>query len=489
MPDPQLAPAPPAVTTSAPTGLWARVGVLTPRGRVDLALPADVAVAELVPMVLELIAEPAGGRAGGVPQPWRFSGPAGGPLPAEATLAGLGVLDGELLHLGPRRAALPAPVFDDPADALAASVRESGGGDPAAHWTGPLAALAVVTAASAVLASVRGVPGVPVTAVVVALAVAVLGGGAALLHSARTLAAAGRDPDPDPADPDRSDHPGPWFDAQAAALVAVPPAAAGGLLALPGPVGAGHVLLAAAAGGLAAVCGQAVLRAVSAPLLGVAVAALAVAGAALARLTMDAPVSAVAAGLTAVALAVGPLLPRIALRLGGVPDPAVPGDLDEISRADTPALSGPEMAERVALARGLFAGLSAPAALLAAGGAVVATTGGGWTGPVLAAVTVAVLLLRARAFAEAGPARVLGTAAILTTIGAAVPFALSQGATARLLVAAGLGLVVLVAARTATGSLSPVGRRTLDILELVLTAAAIPAALAAMGLFALVRGA
>ncbi|MDN5920685.1 MAG: hypothetical protein L0I76_37220, partial [Pseudonocardia sp.] len=260
-------------------------------------------------------------------------------------------------------------------------------------------------------------------------------------------------------------------------------------LALPGPFGAGHVLIAAATAGLGAVCGQAILRVVSAPLLGVAVAAPVVAGAALVRLVLDAPVPVVAAGLTAVALAVGPLLPRIALRLGGVPDPAVPGDLEEISRADTPALPGPEMVERAALARGLFAGLSAPAALLAAGGSVVAASAGGWAGPVLVAVTVAVLLLRARAFAEAAPARVLGVAAVAATVGAAVPVALSHGATGRLLVAAGLGLVVLVAAGTATGTLSPVGRRTLDVLELLLTAAAIPAALAAMGLFALVRGA
>lgn len=497
VPEPQLAPS--HAPVPAPTGLWVRVGVLTPRGRVDLALPADVAVAELVPMVLELIAEReapgtgarsgaapgrGAGRGGGVPQPWRFCGPAGGPLPVEATLAGLGVLDGELLHLGPRRDPLPLPVFDDPADALAASVRESAGGDPMAHWAGPLAALAVATAAAAVLATVRSVPGAGATAVVVAVALAVVGAGAALLQCARTLA----DDGPGPEDDEPGD-PSPWFDAQACALAAVPPAAAIGLLALPAPVGAGHVLLASAAAGLAAVCGQAILRVVSAPLLAVAVAAPAVAGAAAARLALDAPVPAVAAGLTALALAVGPLLPRIALRLGGVPDPAVPGDLDEMSRADTPALSGPEMAERAALARGLFAGLSAPAALLAAGGAVVAASGGGWTSSVLVAVTVAVLLLRARAFAEAAPARVLGSAAVLATVGAAVPVALSQGATGRLLVAAGLGLAVLVAARTTTGTLSPVGRRTLDILELLLTAAAIPAALAAMGLFALVRGA
>lgn len=480
MPTPPSAPLPPA-----PTDLWVRVGLLTPGGRVDLALPADVPVAELVPMVLELIGDPAGGRDGAVPRPWRFSGPAGGPLAPEATLAGLGVRDGELLHLGPRRAPLPAPEFDDPAEALAASVRDADDDGAAARWAGPLAALIAVTGASVVLATVHGAS---MSLVVAATALGVLGAAAALLRCARTLAAAPPEADDDP-DPDRPDGPGPWFEAQAAALAAVPPATAAGLLALPGPLGAGQALLGAATAGLAAVSGQAILRVVSAPLLTVALSCLALVGTAGTRLVLDAPVPAVAAGLTAVTLALGPVLPRLALRLAGVPDPAVPGDLDEITRADTPALPAPEMAERAALARGLFAGFSAPCALLAAGGAVGAAAGGGWAGPMLAAVTVAVLLLRARAFAEAAPARVLGTAAVLATVGAAVPVALVHGPTVRLLVAAGLGVAVLVAARALTGTPSPVGRRTLDVLELVLTAAAIPVAIAAMGLFALVRGA
>ena len=36
------------------------------------------------------------------PEPWRLTGAAGGPLPPDATLDELGVLDGELLRLGPR---------------------------------------------------------------------------------------------------------------------------------------------------------------------------------------------------------------------------------------------------------------------------------------------------------------------------------------------------------------------------------------------------
>ena len=104
---------------------FCRLTVLAPRQRVDVALPSDVPVAELVPMVLELVGEP--GRAI-APQPWRLSGIVGGPLPAAATLGELGVLDGELLRLGPALPVPAAPVFDDPVDAVAAGAAGGGRG-------------------------------------------------------------------------------------------------------------------------------------------------------------------------------------------------------------------------------------------------------------------------------------------------------------------------------------------------------------------------
>ena len=52
--------------------------------------------------------------------PWRLTGPTGGAPAPGATLDDIGVLDGELLRLGPAAPPPPAPVFDDPVDALAA---------------------------------------------------------------------------------------------------------------------------------------------------------------------------------------------------------------------------------------------------------------------------------------------------------------------------------------------------------------------------------
>ena len=101
-------PAPPA---------YCRLTVLAPGTRADVAVPADVPAAELVPMLMELF-----GRHGDParPEPWRLTGATGGVLPPDATLDELGVVDEELLRLGPTAPPPPAVVFDDPVDALAA---------------------------------------------------------------------------------------------------------------------------------------------------------------------------------------------------------------------------------------------------------------------------------------------------------------------------------------------------------------------------------
>ncbi|OLM20693.1 MULTISPECIES: type VII secretion integral membrane protein EccD [unclassified Pseudonocardia] len=455
-------PTPTGPTGTSP-GRWVRVSVLTPRGSADLALPADVPLAELVPMVRELGLP---GARPAVPEAWRFTGPGGGPLPPDATLGELRVHDGELLHLGPARPAPAPPVLDDAAETVADAVREAAAGSAPAPWAGPAAAVIGTAAACAVLSTVDGpwrwaAAAVAATGAVAALAVARRGG--------------------DPGDGDGGRV------ATGAALCAVPAAAAAGLLALPAPAGAGAVLLAAAGAGLAAAAGQAVRRPVSPVLLAVALAATVTAAAALVRLLLDAPVSAVAAGLAAPALAAGPLLPRLALRLAGVPAPVVPADSGGLTDAEQ-VLPGDAPAARARLARGLHSGALAGTALPAAGGAATAAVLGGWTGSLLLTVTAAVLLLRARALVEPVPARFLAGTAVVAVAVAAVPAAAALGPPGRIVVAVALLLAVGAGAVAARAAPSPPARRALDVTELVLTAAAIPAALAAMGLFGLVRG-
>lgn len=431
---------------------YRRVTVLGPRSTVDVALPADVAVAELAPMLVELLDEPPSGA----PAPWRLDGVAGAPLPPSATLAQLGVLDGELLRIGPERPAPTPPRFDDVPEALAAAVAErSGGPDPVPA----LACLAGSQLLSLGLATLRPEPGWSIAAATIGVLTS-----AALLT---TVARAGSRESDTTAPDSLTGGAGPAAGRGARVtwvLAALPPAAAAGWLALPGTAGP---LGAAVGAALAAFAGQAALRIVAPPVLAALLVALTTAiGSASALLSGVSP-AAVGTAVALLAILAAPLAPRWALGLaglnptGGLPDGAA------------------------ALARGHLAGLVLAIATTAAGGAVLASTGTGWWGPAFGLVCCLVLALRARGFAEALPARAQQVAAVLGAAGIAVvtpgPPALRLAA-----VAVGLGGLVVVATLSRP-PLGPVARRTVDLGELALTAASVPLAVTALDLFALVR--
>jgi type VII secretion integral membrane protein EccD len=214
---------------------------------------------------------------------------------------------------------------------------------------------------------------------------------------------------------------------------------------------------------------------------------------AIAVLRFESPPSSVAAALGAFAVAVGPLLPRVALRMAGLPRPVVPADGSELVEADRgpDVLPPDEFAERSDLARGYLVGLAGGCAAAAVAGALPAAAAGGWAGPALACVIIAVLALRARGYADPAPSRTLLGCAVAGLAGLAIltaarpeplPRLLAVGV---LLVVAGLGLVAI---GRSSRTVSPVARRAIDLLDVVLVAAAVPLAFAAMDLFRLVRG-
>ena len=180
------------------------------------------------------------------------------------------------------------------------------------------------------------------------------------------------------------------------ALCAVPLATAAGWAALPGPPGPAPLLAAAVAAGTAAALAQIAARTVVPALVGAVVAAVLTAAAAVGRLQFDLTVPVLAALVAAAALSAGPLLPRLTLRLSGLPRPVVATDAPGLVGADTgpDVLPPAELATRARLARAEVAGLSGGCAVVAATAAPLAATGGwaGWTGPALAAAVAAVLV-------------------------------------------------------------------------------------------------
>ena len=116
---------PMAVPNPGPNSTFTRLTVLAPTVRVDLALPTDVALSDLMPTLLDMTGV-TGARSAGNTSGWCLS-PIGRPaLDPTASLGSLDVLDGALLQLRPATVDPPEPVFDDIVDAIAATVADGG---------------------------------------------------------------------------------------------------------------------------------------------------------------------------------------------------------------------------------------------------------------------------------------------------------------------------------------------------------------------------
>jgi type VII secretion integral membrane protein EccD len=261
---------------------------------------------------------------------------------------------------------------------------------------------------------------------------------------------------------------------------------------LPTAAGSVRLLVAAVAAGGAAALAQVAVRRLAPALVGVVVVAAPIGLAALAVLRLGVTPIAAAVVVGAIALVAGPLLPRAALWLSGLPRPVVPADAAALIEADDgPDLLPPaELAERAHLARGYLAGSVGGCAIVSAGTALPAATAAGWLGPAFALLTVVLLGLRARSFADPGPARALAASALAAGIGLALVLGSSGEPLARpigavgLLVAAGAMLSTIDRHRPVG---SPVGRRAVDLAEGLLTAAVAPLALGVLDMYSLVR--
>ncbi|MCS0636491.1 type VII secretion integral membrane protein EccD [Streptomyces sp. LP05-1] len=108
----------PAQPSAGGTG-FCRVTVVAPDGRVDVALPEDIALADLYPEILRLSGQ---SPAPGAPVGYHLVRRDGTVLDSGRGLAAQRILDGELLSLRPFAESLPPAVFDDVSDAVASAV-------------------------------------------------------------------------------------------------------------------------------------------------------------------------------------------------------------------------------------------------------------------------------------------------------------------------------------------------------------------------------
>ncbi|MDI5965339.1 type VII secretion integral membrane protein EccD [Streptomyces sp. SL13] len=131
------------MSTTAATG-FCRITVVAPDSRIDVALPDDIALADIYPEILRLSGQHQDPAA---PAGWHLVRTDGTVLDGSGSLAAQHVLDGDILSLRPFSASLPAAVHDDVVDAVASAV-----GRDHRLWNDQLLRAAGLTAAVLLLA-------------------------------------------------------------------------------------------------------------------------------------------------------------------------------------------------------------------------------------------------------------------------------------------------------------------------------------------------
>jgi type VII secretion integral membrane protein EccD len=456
------------------TTVFSRVTVVAPRTRIDLALPADVSIADLLPMLLDMAKEatPDGGaRHGG----WCLAKLGEAPLDPSRTLASLGVVDGDLLQLRRRSDNPPPPLYDDVVDAIAESTPTSfrPWTKETAHRIGHSAGgLALVVAAVAILLGgplVNGGSGIAAAIAAGVTAILAIAIGATITHA---------------------------YDAATTGVViaacgGLPMAFVCGLYIVPGSPGRANLLLACV---LVLIVSAAAIMVVGAGVTAFVAAGTASGLGALAFLIatlVDESTPGIAACAAAVALAALSMLPRITIMLAKLPLPSVPRDAEDL-REDSGFPDFRVIERRTGLAHEYMTGMIVGCGVTAAISAVLAASDGNMWGIIEGIAVALVLLLRGRTYANGAQAVALLLTGMLTGGGLLIGWTAEATPTNRLLLVFG-SLLVIAAGTLVVGIVfpdqrfSPVLRRAVDTLEAVLIVAVLPLALAVLNLYSQIR--
>ncbi|WP_030577725.1 type VII secretion integral membrane protein EccD [Streptomyces globisporus] len=452
-----------------------RLTVRAPAKSIDLAVPADVPVADLLPAVLGYAGdnlEEAGIDHGG----WVLQRLGGEPLDEELTLDSYGLRDGDTLYLRPRAEALPEVHLDDLVDGIATTMRDHPFG-----WTPKVSRWVLLGIVVAVLAGgvlvIAWPGGSSLSRSVFATAAGLLllaGAGAA----SRAVGDAGA--------------------GAALGFMVGPYLALAGWLLPGGEFSGPHVyetlgarLLAASAalaGG--AVLALAVVAAFAALFLSVAVVSLFAAIAAVLLLTTDlAPVH--AAGILAVlAVILGAFVPSLAFRMSGMRMPPLPTNAQQLQEGIEPHAAS-AVSARAILADGWMTSLYGAVGLVGAACVAILARERELAEIIMTVALCLLLVLHARGLGNIWQRMSLvapGVFGLILLVLVAAPAA-SPGN--RLVTAAGLlaaAAAVAITAWTVPGRrLVPYWGRAGEVLHSALAIAVLPLALWVLGVYGALR--
>jgi type VII secretion integral membrane protein EccD len=373
-----------------------RLVVCAPDRQVELAVPAQVVVADLLPALLHRLggdlADAGMGHDG-----WVLQQLGSAPLDEDSTIAALGLCDGDIVHLRPRTGQIPQADFDDLLDGVATAVRSRPG-----RWRPELTGWAASGLLAVVLLATLAGLALPGAAMDRSLSAAAFA--AASLVAAFAVTRAGGD----------------RVSGMVFALCAIAAAALAGMI-LPdvhdtsAPLLAAPELLAgsAIAGSVAIVA--ALVTGVGGPLFAALISGsvFAAGGAGLAVFA-HLPASQAAAVVAVAATVVGPVLPLLAFRLAGLRLNPLPTEPEHLQQD-----LGPEPSEQVlrggALADAYLTGLYCGLGLAAAVALAIFATQTGWAVTALIVAVALARLLQTRLMVGAWHRLATGAPAVVVT--------------------------------------------------------------------------
>lgn len=449
---------------STKSATLSRVTIVSPRTRIDLALPSDVPLSDLLPTILhqagEYYIDEAGDNGG-----WILTRLGEEALDTGHSCSQLGITDGEMLYLNPADAAKPEVVFDDIIDAIATATEQRG--NRWDHLATKRFSVGVGTAALVVGAITILLTGHLASAIVGLSVAAILVGASALLSRA-------------------------VGDSRAATyfgVTAVLYGGVGGLLIadrqntglfdLEGP----HVLIAASAILLFSVLSMvAVGDMASAPVFIVTILGAVVLGISTALMMALGDSAATAAAIAApLALAILPFAPSLSLTMAMVPTPQLPTTTEELKEGDAEAIDGKRILKLSEHAGNYLEALYSFAAVVGLVSSVALAFSGEIPGLILSTIISLVLLSRSRTVEDRAARIVMLTGGMggLTATLAAIFVASQDSILVRLTVILGaltlLTLIAMVYGLAVAGKkIAPTWGRALDIIEALLIVSILP---------------
>jgi ESX secretion system protein EccD len=453
-----------------------RVCVHAGTAAVDLAVPAAVPVATLIPSIVDILdGRGAEGSDDLMARRYQLSRLGSSALHPSTTLAQNGIRDGDVLVLGQSCTGPPAPRYDDVAEAVSATL-DAADRPCNRPWTRQATRLTGAVSASCLtsigsLALIRNALSTNVTRYLSATAAVTATAGLVALLFAAIAHRAYRDPTA----------------GLTLSVVATVLAAVAGMLAVPGAPGVPHVLLAAMAAAVTSVLAMRVTGCGVVTLTAVSCFAVLIAVAALAGVITAAPLHAIGSVSVLVSLGLLGVAARVSIVLAGL-SPQLP-PAPEPDPAD-------RLAAKAIRADDWLASLVAAFSSAAAVGAIItALAARGTHAPrlgciALATITGALLLLRARSndrrrtlvFAVSGIVTT-GTTLAVAAVGAPRHGPWIAAVTALLATTA-----VYLGFIAPAMSLSPVVRRSVEVLECLVLVAMVPLTCWICGLYGAVRG-